>query len=124
MAIEDLIRKQFSCDSITVLSAEEYHCNQDNKTSFLRAIVITFYAKDRVKHFYSYLNTKQLSLFDGVINIKVTEDEEPASHFDSTLSVYMVISLTVCFIVIIVIIPIIITSTSAKKSTCRKKDIK
>ena len=106
-AIEDLLREKFSCDDITVQSADEYHCHQRNKVSHLRANVSTYFAKERVEQFYSYLKTEKILLFHGTV--EVSEDDsvstpEPSSH----PMIYMYAFIVVLFCVVMFFIVAIV----------------
>ena len=116
-AIEDLLREKFSCDNITVQSADEYHCHQRNKLSILRANVSTFYAKERVEQFYSYLKTEKILLFHG--NVEVSEDEtvatpEPSSH--PMIYMYAFIAVLFCVIVFFIIAIVLVIKKYRKKA--------
>ena len=116
MAIEDLLREKFSCDNITVSSADEYHCHQHNIVSFLGANVTTFYAKERVEQFYSYLKTEKILLFHGTV--EVSEDEpvatpEPSSH--PMIYTYAFIVVLFC-VIIFFIIAIVLVIKKYRKS--------
>ena len=121
-AIEDLLREKFSCDNITVQSADEYHCHQRNKLSILRANVSTFYAKERVEQFYSYLKTEQISLFGGSVEVSENNNDgipSPATHSDYMTYVYVFIVVTVllfCVIVIFIVITALMVKKPRKKS--------
>ena len=77
----------------------------------------TFYAKDRLEHFYSYLETGELSLFDGAVNISVGEDlSTPAPHLGFNMTyVYVCIVVTILLCLIVTAIMIITIATAVKK---------
>ena len=122
MAIEDFLCEKFGCDNFIVHSAHEYHCNQRNKAGILRANVSTYFAKDRVEQFYSYLRTEQVSIFDGSVEVTVDEGiTTPAPHSGSSMVyVYVVVIILFCGIVIVVMT----TSTVLGIRKFRKKSLK
>lgn len=123
MAIEDLLRQEFNCDNLLVLSTDEYHCDQRNKVSTLRVIMATYYAKDRVQHFYFYLRTENVSLFDGAV--KVSEDEAvsmlvPNSDFSMVSMYVIVVIILFCGIVVFVMMIVL----AFRKFKFRNKSLK
>lgn len=123
MAVENLLREKFNCDNITVRSAEEYHCNQRDKMGFLRANVTAYYAKDRVEHFYSYLNTEQLSLFNGAVNVSGDDGvSTPAPQVGTSMAyVYVCIVVTILLFLSIAAIFTAIIATLVKKFRKKSK---
>ena len=123
-AIEDLLCKTFNCDSFLVQSVDEYHCNQRNKAATLRANVSTYYAKDRVDQFYSYLRTEQVSIFDGSVEVNVSEGIStpgPDPRSDSSM-VYVYVVVIVLFCGIVTFVIMISTILGIRKF--RKKSLK
>ena len=100
--IENLLRQRFSCDNITVRSANEYHCNQDDRVIFLKANVSTYYAQDRVDQFNSYLETEKLFLFNDTVEVSVDEqDDITPLNSDQMVYLYVLIASVVVFCIIL-----------------------
>ena len=116
MAVENLLHQVFNCD-FTRLSTNEYHCNQQNKVITLRVNMITYYAKDRVEHFYSYLRTENVSLFDGAINISEDEAVSTLVTSSDTIIVYIIVVVVLfCGMIIFIITIVLVVKRFKKKS--------
>ena len=119
-AIEDLLREKFSCDNITVQSTDVYHCRQRNNVSILRANVSTYFAKDRVEQFYSYLRAEQISLFGGSVEVSENNNDgipSPATHSDYLIYVFIAVTIPLfCVTVIFIVITALMINKSRKKS--------
>ena len=104
--IEDLLRQKFSCDNITVRSANEYHCNQDDRVIFLKANVSTYYAQDRVDQFYSYLRDEKLSILNDTVELIVPDDPliVAGKSSDSMVYLYAFIGLLIVVVIVVFII--------------------
>jgi hypothetical protein len=100
-AIEHLLRQKFSCDSITVQSADEYHCNQHDKVIFLKANVSTLFAKDRVDRFYYYLNTEKVLIFNDTVEVSQEDPLDAATPSDPMVYLYVLIAAVVVFCIIV-----------------------
>ena len=125
MAIEEFLRQKFSCDYISISSADEYHCNQRDKVSILKANVSTFYAKDRVERFYSYLQNERISLFDDSVDVSVDEGPStppPGPHSGSSM-VYVYVIIIVTVLLFLVIVFFIVTIAMVVKKS-KKKPLK
>ena len=104
--IEDLLRQKFSCDNITVWSANEYHCNQDDRVIFLKANVSTYYAQDRVNQFYSYLQDEKFLILNDTVELIVPDldDSTAEQSSDSMVYLYAFIGLLIVFVIVFFII--------------------
>ena len=125
MAIEKLLHQKFSCDYISISSADEYHCNQCDKVSILRANVSTFYATDRVAWFYSYLQSERISLFNDSVDVSIDEGcstSLPGPDSGSNM-VYVYVFIVVTVLLFLVTAFFIVTITLVVKKS-KKKPLK
>ena len=116
-AIEHLLRQKFSCDNIMVQSANEYHCSQDDRVIFLKANVSTYYAKDRVERFYSYLRTEKLSILNGTVELFEPPDDSTAEQSSDTM-VYLyafIVLVVLCVVVFFIIATVLVIRKRSKK---------
>ena len=123
-AIEDLLHQKFSCDNITVQSADEYYCHQQNKVSMLKANVSTYFAEEQVEQFYSYLRTEQISIFGGSVNVSIDDGTStPATPQSGSSMVYASVFIAVTILLFLVTVLFIVTTAIVIKKF-RNKSLK
>ena len=107
-----------------VKSAVEYYCHQQNKVSMLKANVSTYFAKERVEQFYSYLRTEQISIFDGSVNVSIDDGTStPATPQSGSSMVYASVFIAVTILLFLVTVLFIVTTAIVIKKF-RNKSLK
>ena len=77
---------------------------------FLKANVSTYYAQDRVKQFYSYLQDEKFSILNNTVELTVPDDPlvVAGKSFDSMVYLYAFIGLLIFCIILFFIIATVV----------------